>query len=307
MVNLPAAERAIYLELEHHLRALDMTVKRGKKSESDREKRVAQALGESSTAEEALLKRCSHFELDSSDRENAMKACEVIVEERKKQLENCKAELLRKLGEAVKMEQKIGKLEGVSHFQDYVAVARTKGAGDKDATTQVHALLDEARVPTPPKAMNTENKGKGGRKDDGLSNSKKEQIWEHREQTHEIRRLTKELVGRVRSLRYFTAVRDLQRQQEVPPVVSCPSCGRDEVPIDEVAVLSSCGHMGCLKCVMECAEKEECVYAASGACQAAARILNVVKGDTLGVDDEARDGRGKHYGLKLEQVIHLIK
>lgn len=47
-VKLPAAERAIYLELEHHLRALDMTVKRGKKSESDREKRLAQALGDSS-------------------------------------------------------------------------------------------------------------------------------------------------------------------------------------------------------------------------------------------------------------------
>ena len=46
-INLPAAERAIYLELEHHLRALDMTVKRTKKSESDREKRLNQALGES--------------------------------------------------------------------------------------------------------------------------------------------------------------------------------------------------------------------------------------------------------------------
>lgn len=46
-INLPAAERAIYLELEHHLRALDMTIKRGKKTESDREKRLAQALGES--------------------------------------------------------------------------------------------------------------------------------------------------------------------------------------------------------------------------------------------------------------------
>lgn len=47
-VNLPAAERAIYLELEHFLRALEMTIKRGgKKTESDREKRVAQSLGES--------------------------------------------------------------------------------------------------------------------------------------------------------------------------------------------------------------------------------------------------------------------
>ena len=44
---LSASERAIYLELEHYLRAIDMRVKRNKKSESDREKRLAQALGES--------------------------------------------------------------------------------------------------------------------------------------------------------------------------------------------------------------------------------------------------------------------
>ncbi len=62
-----------------------------------------------STAEEALLKRCSHFELETSDKENAMKACEVIVQERKRQLEDCKKELLKKLNEAAKMEKKIGK------------------------------------------------------------------------------------------------------------------------------------------------------------------------------------------------------
>lgn len=47
-VVLPAAERAIYLELEHYLRALEMTIKKGsKKNESDREKRLTLALGES--------------------------------------------------------------------------------------------------------------------------------------------------------------------------------------------------------------------------------------------------------------------
>ena len=46
-IDLPAAERAIYLELEPHLRALDMTIKRGRKTESDREKRLAKALGDS--------------------------------------------------------------------------------------------------------------------------------------------------------------------------------------------------------------------------------------------------------------------
>jgi len=167
----------------------------------------------------------------------------------------------------------------------------------------VRKIIEEAKAPLKPITNKMSN---GGGKD--KPKGKAELIWEHREQTHEIRRITKELVGRVRSLRYFTVVRDLQKQAEKPPVISCPSCNRDEVSMEEVAVLSSCGHTGCLKCVMDSAMKEECVYAGKeGGCNSAARVLNIVKGDTLGVDDEARDGRGKHYGKKLEQVIALIK
>ncbi|KAI9440567.1 hypothetical protein H4582DRAFT_2110717 [Lactarius indigo] len=179
------------------LRALDMTIKRGKKTDSDREKRVAQSLGDSSTAEEALLKRCSHFELDTS--------------------RNCRNDLLKKLKDALEKEKEIGK-----------------------------------------------------RQDDEPKESM----------------LTKELVGRVRSLRYFTI---------------CPECGRERVPLEEIAVLSSCGHAGCYNDVKAAAENETCV------CKAAARVLNIVKGDTLGVDDYERDGKGKHFGMKLEKVIHLVR
>ncbi|KAH8091667.1 hypothetical protein BXZ70DRAFT_952767 [Cristinia sonorae] len=298
-VKLPAAERAIYLELEHHLRALDMTVKRSKKSESDREKRLAQALGDSSTAEEALLKRCSHFDLDTTDEENAMKACEVIVKERKAQLDSCKKDLLKLLKKALATESKLGKVPDESLFQEHVRVCRKEGVGDQDATEVVKELLDEAGVPA--------KHGTNRSKDVQLSNTLKEKIWAHREEAHEIRRVTKELVGRVRSLRYFTVVRDLQKQKEEAPKVSCPSCGRDKIAVEEIAVLSSCGHMGCYDCVTRCAEKEECVYAADGVCKAAARVLNIVKGESLGVDDNARDGNGKHFGRKLEMVVDLIK
>jgi hypothetical protein len=125
-IILPAAERAIYLELEHHLRSLDMTIKRGKKTESDRERRLAQSLGKASTlittnpcsgietevwscrsAEEALLKRCSHFDLETSN-ENAMKACDVIVRERQRQLDECQAELLKAIQDGVKREKTLG-------------------------------------------------------------------------------------------------------------------------------------------------------------------------------------------------------
>jgi hypothetical protein len=254
------------------------------------------------------------------------------VEERKKQLENCKEELLKKLKVAVQQEQAIGKLQSEeSLFQEYVRVSRAEGVGDEDATKIVEELLEKARVgkslATVTNKTAARPKGKG-KADDGLTEKQKQAIWEHREHTHEIRRITKELTGRVRSLRYFTAVRDLQRQTDEPPVVYCPSprCQGRVVPVDEIAVLSSCGHMGCFQCVEEYALREECIYAFNGedrlededmegkkpskrnkkACKAAARVINVVRGNTLGVDDAAHV-KGHHYGRKLEQVIQLIQ
>ncbi|KAJ3514723.1 hypothetical protein NLJ89_g2214 [Agrocybe chaxingu] len=297
-IILPAAERAIYLELEHHLRSLDMTIKRGKKTDSDREKRLAQSLGESKSAEEALLKRCSHFDLETSE-DNAMKACDVIVRERQKQLDACKAQLLKAIKEGVKREKALGNVGQESMFIEYVRVSRTEGVDDQESTDMVIALLDEAGAGMP--------KAKTKAQDVHLSEKTKAAVWDHREKTHEIRRITKELVGRVRSLRYFSVVRDLQKQTATPLQVSCPGCKREKIPINEVAVLSSCGHTGCLNCVRTCAEKEECVYAVLGQCKSAARVLNVVKGDTLGVDDEARKGKDRHFGMKLEKVVDLIK
>jgi hypothetical protein len=65
--------------------------------------------------------------------------------------------------------------------------------------------------------------------------------------------------------------------------------------------------MGCRTCVRTSAEQEECVYAASGACKSAARVLNIVHADTLGEDDVEHDGHEKHFGMKLETVVQLIK
>ncbi|GJJ11419.1 hypothetical protein Clacol_005652 [Clathrus columnatus] len=321
-VVLPAAERAIYLELEHHLRALDMTIKRGRKNESDREKRLQKSLGESSSAEEALLKRCSHFDLDTSDKENAMKACEIIVKDRTTQLEECRTDLLKNVAKALEMQKRIGKTEDESLFQEWLRVTRTEGVGDREATNIILAVLKEAgadvhvaplktttrsTLDAKPKATGKTTKLLKGKVKE-KSQDVNDLIWEHREHAHDLRKLAKELVGRVRSLRYFTVVRDLQKQKQkdVKPV-DCPSCKRQSLPISEIGVLSSCGHMGCIKCVIACAEQEECVYHASGDCNAAARVLNVVKAETLGVDDVMRDGKGKHFGRKLEQVVDLIK
>lgn len=233
-----------------------------------------------------------------------MKACDVIVKERKKQLQECMAELLQCLKQAVAREKDLvekGDVAKESLFHEYVRVTRggDDAVGDKEAREMIVDLLDKAG------AKVTSRKGK---KDDSqLSEKMKEKVWEHREKTHEIRRLGKELVGRVRSLRYFNVVRDFQKQSDTPPDVSCPRCERENLPVEEISVLSSCGHTGCTACVKQWAAKEECVYAKSGACKSAARDYNIIAVKDLGVDDKEREGKGRHYGMKLEKIVHMIK
>lgn len=297
--------------------------------------------GDHRSAEEALLKRCSHFEVDiasdvddESDEENdeddeasddeddkkkkkptkkgkkdekkkhqehrdPMKACDIIVRERQKQLDECKSDLLKVVQDGWEREQALKSVPRDTLYSEWVRICRSEdGVEDTEASTYLREILDEAGV--------GHIKPKGKKDETKLAPKINDMVWEHREKTHEIRRIAKEMVGRVRSLRYFMAVRDLQKQRDTPPKVDCPNCGRTDLPIADVAVLSSCGHMGCLSCVRTCAEAEECVYAASRQCRSAARVINIVNADTLGVDDEDRD-RGRYFGMKLHRVVQLIK
>ncbi|PRP86950.1 DNA repair protein rad8, partial [Planoprotostelium fungivorum] len=298
-IVLPAAERAIYLELEHHLLATDNLVKKVKKSNSDRETRLAETLGDSDSAEEALLKRCSHFDLDVADAENAMKECEVIVQHRKKQLEACRKDVQRQLEKLLDMQKGL-KGESDTMFLEWQRVIKQEGVGDRDATTEVVRLMEKVGInmtkikPVPEKRVE-------------ISKEKNEKIYDVRQETHVLRSLVKELTARVRSLRFFTAVRDMQGQGKTKPVVDCPKCGTKSVELEEISLLSSCGHMSCHKCVTECAAQEICPHSLSGGCSCGARAYNIVKATTLGEDDVERDGKGRHFGRKLETVMDLIR
>lgn len=96
VVDLPPAERAIYLELETYLKSLDMNCKKAMKSKKsscgDRENRMQAVLAGSQSAEEALLKRCAHFNMNSGST-TALATCTDIFNDRKRELEECEAEL----------------------------------------------------------------------------------------------------------------------------------------------------------------------------------------------------------------------
>jgi len=307
-VTLTPAEKAIYLELDHHLQAMEMKTKKSIKSkrerDNDRDSRLRALLGASGSAEEALLKRCSHYDLAGSTT-SAEAACESIIGVRQEQLDECKKELRESIEQAKIMREGIVKKDASYQtdteepFMRWIRsleLSGEEGCGDEEAAAILRNLLAEAGV---------EKIAQKAKQNAAANNQKKDsegllaQKWELREHVHGLRRLQKELVGRVRSLRYFVGVRDLQ-QRAVD--VSCPAC---KIPItskENIALLSCCGHMGCQRCLVEFADKQECP---TSGCNAPARLSSVVKANSLGTDQEY-EAAGK-FGTKLSKVVEKIK
>ena len=63
----------------------------------------------------------------------------MIVEERTKQLEECKEDLAKHLEKAVEMEEKIKGMTEESLFREHVRVCWDEGVGDAEATKTVCA------------------------------------------------------------------------------------------------------------------------------------------------------------------------
>jgi len=347
-VKLPAAERAIYLELEHYLQALDYNLKRSKhKMDNDRDRRQQEALGDSETAEEALIKRCSHFDLDSSrsKEENAVQACDVIVEERKKQLHSCREDIRRSLRDALARYKRIPSKEWQMDagarssdkrprnlFMEFVEQCRTGGVGDPDANHDIKALLDEAfaapksfkvvyadgsvadpEISAKESSSTTIKKGKKGKvkevgeEVDEVSLDTMERIEQLKNKVIYLRGLArKELAGRHRSLRYFTVVRDLQKSALPGGAVVDVTCPDCKRSDLDLSEIAVLSSCGHKGCYDCLREAARLTQCLTEGCQAATRALAVVRADSLGAEDK-RDGIGRHHGKKLEKIVELIK
>ncbi|OCF44062.1 DNA repair protein Rad8 [Kwoniella heveanensis CBS 569] len=317
-IKLPASEGAVYLELEHHLQALEMQARKETKfknvTQGDRNARLEEALVDSKTAEEALLKRCCHFTLDLTDKKrdakSAQEACEHITGARSKQLIGCEEDLYRSINEAVALHCYIRKKGGFGkgdtdrqHFQEWVDFSsdRKKHQGDSEAAERLIKVLAKCGVvegKVPSEAV-------GGKQAKIEKGAKVEDVkWQLREQSHLLRKLSKELVARVRSLRFFEVVRKLQRNgPEAKLVLEASACEHKPSthPDAEMAVLSCCGHVACFPCMSKAADNQRCVK--GDECHAAVRHTNIVKVRSLGIEGELSSGR---FGAKLQKLVDLI-
>ena len=340
VVTLPPAERGVYLELATALQSLDMNSKRAMKSKKstrgDREMRMQEILEGSADAEEALLKRCTHFDL-SSGSSTALQACERIIDVRVKQKSDCKEELLSNIVSALRQRLRIlehhpqwegtkktekGEVQDrlAQYIDDVQKHQSISGGADEEVHLEILNILKAAHkeVKCTPSQFDaryadvngdneeedeTKKRKRSGKKKKGPSITE-ETIYAMkfalREHLHDIRSLGKELCGRTRSLRYFKWVRDFQLSQIK---VKCPRCDSGKIlGRVEMGVLSSCGHVGCLKCLHFVADHEVCI---DKSCQAPVKSTNVVSAVDLGVDNEHTTGG--NYGAKLSKIVSNVK
>lgn len=316
------------------MKALDYSTRRkGKKdTDSDRDRRLNKSLEKSATGEEALVKRVSFFDMGQPDKSGMYSpraACERIVDTRKAQLSNCAGELREMYQEQFRAIKALGSAAGKEeHFMQYGKRINGGTVDDWDATLRVRELYAEAKqfpnkvfpkVETP-KDDEEENLPKG--KSHGKSKGKKsivkdendpksmtvdDKIWAIREKTHEIKRIEKEFVGRVRSLRYFQLVRDLQEQISegvTDMLYSCPGCEEKLAPKD-VAFLSACGHHGCYSHLLAGTESEQCLWEG---CKSSARPEAIVTATSLIAPGAVINQPTKNrYGAKMGGLVKLIK
>jgi hypothetical protein len=331
-ICLPAAERGIYLELDTYLRSLDMQHKKAlktkKKTTSDKENRMRRILEDSHSGEEALLKRCAHFnKLSSKSSVTALETCDMIIEQRQQELLECEAELISMVATAIRQRNRIlekdrswkgtartEKGEVADALESFVVDVEKKrsiqGGADDEIHQRILHVLEKARVDVtehPQKDDGTfMNKVEDGDDEEVLYGMK----FSLRDYMHKVRVVGKELRGRIQSLRYFRAVRDFQLSEgkghqcvgHDSSLCDCQASG-GTVPRERLGVLSSCGHVGCLSCLESSADREACV---EPSCQIHVKRTHIASAVALGADQQQAAGGGR-YGAKLTSIVDKVK
>ena len=141
------------MELQQQLNAQNVKFRTGGRArrDGDRVKRLNELMKSSTTAEEALLRQCSFFTVQNSAGINVKgsEACQVIVQQRQEQLDECFEELKQGLRHASWLEYWIAKAahEKIkdNHFYKFIDFIRATQLGDSGAAHQVLELSRNAK------------------------------------------------------------------------------------------------------------------------------------------------------------------
>lgn len=125
--------------------------------------------------------------------------------------------------------------------------------------------------------------------------------------TGHLRVLAKELISRVRALRFLETVKRLQlwQSEDHGEAVRCQSCpdqalNRKDPNPSNIRVLGICGHVACMKCLIRQDRNGHCLVED---CKAPAEQHHIHRAQ----DFNRKDDLNVRYGAKLDAIIGLIK
>ena len=324
-VKMSAPECALYLELRHFISSFDsMTMKpnnNSKDKNGDREVRMAKVLDKSSSPDEALVKRCSFFNFNTNDvRGGAENLCMQVIRTRQDELNGCRIDLKRELARAEAIRKSLAKTDSKYTTPQYSqwlrAVDAIEDGEAKDIVTNIISELDINRA----KLCSTnakydlkkvleeigEVKRKGKEKEESSASIKakfSDKNHELRELVSKsLRKLDKELCARVRSLRYFHAVRDFQSSTNAGGTGQCAG----DATSAACAVFSACGHRACSSSITRAIEQGSCI--AQG-CRALIKKEDVVYADRFRQERNQATSTSTigQFGTKMAALVGVLQ
>lgn len=347
-MDLPAAERGIYLEMNNYLKSLEMNSKKAlkskKESKGDRENRTQRILENSGSAEEALLKRCTHFNIGSAKSSTALEACDLIISQRKIEQVECENELMESIAAAVRQRNLI-----LKHDKNWKGMSRTEkgevedtleryvvdvqnrnsiqGGADEEIHCRIQDILklaeeDVKRAPHKDDGTFAEANGDVEEEDDendresiGKKRKKKDDAqivysmkFALRNHMHKVRALSKELRGRMQALRYFQWVRKTQLENAE---IECIGHGSTVCECKTTSGKVPRDRVGVLSSCghvgcLSCLEHHaDREDCIEPSCQVPVKRTHIASAAALGVD-RSRAAGGK-YGAKLTAIVKKVK
>ncbi|ORY13595.1 hypothetical protein BCR34DRAFT_648635 [Clohesyomyces aquaticus] len=294
-ISLDLAHHAVYLELSQHLTAQRMQLRKPvSKSKADRVDRLNDILDNSATAEDALLKSALLFETAGDS------GIDTLMQQRSKQRSDLESEILRVL---VGFESRTNKEKDdinrhYTSFKDYATTDHE--LGDGETSDRLSQLLAQAfqKARRGPKTL---------REVDDLSGEPLTK--ELKNLMSKLRELARELVLSIRSQRFIEAIKNL-----TPALLSSETqghnhkCSATRCPknssLDQLRLITECGHIACESCLTSRDSEETCVYSA---CNSIISTGDLIKVTDLGKPAKRHAGNSQGFGNKLKTVVQLIK
>ncbi|KAH8434119.1 putative SNF2 family helicase [Aspergillus melleus] len=331
LVTLLPAETAIYYELHRQLLGLEEQVIRGSRSKlgSERTKRIDEIINSSSSADEALLKRCTTLALSNQWKNGKPEAttCKSLIETRQDQIAAAVEIFAMEVKLAIWLLGKVD--ENEPHFEKFTGSVRKHDFGDDTVTAKAEAVIRQAFLdqteedwklffadpeqvakPTGKAAAGkTNERAGGGAQKDKKKEDKLPALPDRPEKKEEIRAVLRrtvanmrsylaEWVMRARALRFLEAMHRVQANLEL----NCDDCQKRVRGPSEVTILGSCGHSICSGCALKFNASEECVLPT---CQGAAKKDNFIDASELG--GNYGDISARYGGTKIDKLIEIIE